>query len=372
VKLPAALSDLVPKAAGPRLALGFIGTLLVPVVVVGLSVLLAVRFTSLPDNAAFRLYDHVVTKADLKQRQTVLKALYGIEEPADPRAKDLYQRQSAQAVALSMVLDHAATQQGVVIEDKTARTLLQQMVQDRFPDGINGFVHTLAEVGASQQDVIDEIKRQQATRKLFEKVVSTSGASAPVSEADAKAFYDQHTEKFIRPEARHIRNIVVDSQDDANDVAQQARAGGDFVALAKQYTLDDGSRDTGGDLGFVTRDQVEAPFAQAAFSTPVNATFGPIQAKHGWNVGQVLEIRPSAQVPFEQVKDQLRSQLQAQHQINAWRAWVNEQVADADLTYAKDFEPVNANQPLPPLPLSDAGHTNMPVAGTPAPAGAPG
>jgi peptidyl-prolyl cis-trans isomerase C len=215
--------------------------------------------------------------------------------------------------------------------------------------------------------VIDEIKRQEATRKLFEKVVSQSGGSAPVSEADARAFYDKNMPKFIRPETRHLRNIVVSSEDDAKQVAQQAQSGVDFVALAKQSTLDEGSRDTGGDLGFVTRDQLQPAFAQAAFSAPVNTAFGPVQGDRGWNVGQVLEIRPPAQVPFEQIKDQLRGQLQVQRQINAWRVWVNKEVAEAELTYAKDFEPANAHEPLPPLPLSEAGRTSMPVSGTPVP-----
>jgi peptidyl-prolyl cis-trans isomerase C len=192
-----------------------------------------------------------------------------------------------------------------------------------------------------------------------------------VSEPDARAFYDHNTSKFIRPETRHIRNIVVSDEDDAKQVAQQAQTGADFVGLAKQFSLDGGTRDSGGDLGFVVRDQLEAPFAQAAFSGPAGATFGPIQAEHGWNVGQVLEVRPPVQVPFDQVEDQLRSQLQAQRQLNAWREWVNAQIVEAGITYARDFAPANGNQRLPPLPLSETNRTSMPVGAAPAPAERP-
>jgi peptidyl-prolyl cis-trans isomerase C len=314
-------------------------------------VLVAARVTALPDGAALRISGTVITTSDLKHRLEVLKALYGIAPPTDPKGQDTFRRQSAEAVALSVVLDRAAHDEGITVEEKDARDALGKMIAERFPDGLAGFAQLLSDVGASEQDVVDEIKRQQATSALFDKVATPERT---VSEADARLYFDQHPANFLQPAARHLRNIVVPSQDDANDVLAKLRAGGDFAALAKQFSLDQSTRDAGGDLGFVSADQADGDFAGPAFSTAVGAVFGPVRCAHGWNVGQVLEQRPAVALAFDQVKVQLRSELAAAAAKTRWRHWVTQRVKAADIEYADEYRPADPAAPLPAEPLAEA------------------
>ena len=52
----------------------------------------------------------------------------------------------------------------------------------------------------------------------------------------------------------------------ANDILKQVKAGGDFAALAKQYSDDPGSKDKGGEYEGVVRGQMDPAFEQAAFA----------------------------------------------------------------------------------------------------------
>jgi peptidyl-prolyl cis-trans isomerase C len=328
------------------IALGLVATLLVPVIVVGLATLVAVRATVLPDDAAFKVYDTVVSKDDLKRRMAVLKALYGLAPPDDPAGQDLFRRQSAQAVAFSKVLDHAAQVEHVGIPDDQARAILGQFVNQHFQGGADGFTQVLGDVGASQQDVLDEIKRQQASGLLFDKVVRQEGHAGRVTGPEVQRYYDQNTAQFVQPEGRHLRHIVVSSEDDANQVIQQARSRTDFAALAKQFSLDGATRDNGGDLGMLEQRQLEPAFGQPAFAAPPGGVFGPVQTDKGWDIGQVLEVRPAAQLTFDQVKGQLQENMQASAELNYWRAWVNRQIQAAGIEYADEYRPAKAEIPL--------------------------
>lgn len=75
----------------------------------------------------------------------------------------------------------------------------------------------------------------------------------------------------------------------AEEIRQRILAGEDFAALARQYSDDTGSGAQGGDLGWFGREQMVAPFAEAAFSLPISQTSELIKTEFGYHIIQVLE-----------------------------------------------------------------------------------
>jgi len=67
----------------------------------------------------------------------------------------------------------------------------------------------------------------------------------------------------------------------------------DFAALAKQYSEDRGSRDNGGDLGYITALQTLYPFENAAYGTPVGKVSAPFRTQFGYHIVKVTDRRPS-------------------------------------------------------------------------------
>lgn len=298
--------------------------------------------TALPDNAVFRAGDTVVTEDEFQQRIDVLEALYVLKPPKQGPQLDQFHKAAAKSVAVSLVLDRAAQERGIVIADKQARDALNKIIEEQLRGGRQDFVRFLGSRGIAERDVLDEFQQQLATSKLFEQV---TGDIQPVTDKEVRQAYKDRKKDMVTPEKRHLRNIVVDSRSKAKRLLQQARGGADFATLAKQHSLDESTKNSGGDLGNLTADQLGKQYARAAFEAGENAIFGPVKNQHGWNIGQVLQVTPAKPLSFAEVKKQLEAELNNKRKLDSWRTWLGNQITAADVEYADKYRPDNPDAP---------------------------
>ncbi|HVC35000.1 MAG TPA: peptidylprolyl isomerase, partial [Chloroflexota bacterium] len=90
----------------------------------------------------------------------------------------------------------------------------------------------------------------------------------------------------------HARHILVATEAQAASIRAQLEKGGDFTALAKQYSTDTGTKDQGGDLGWFGRGVMVPEFEQAAFSLKVGEIAQPVKTQFGYHIIQVLAKDP--------------------------------------------------------------------------------
>ncbi|SBW22819.1 parvulin-like peptidyl-prolyl isomerase [Candidatus Protofrankia californiensis] len=251
-----------------------------------------------------------------------------------------------------------------MIADKMAQDALGRFIEQQFGNGSDArerFVQALGTVGTNEQAVLTEIKRQLAINQLFQR---TAGTPA-ISDAELHTQFDQHKDQLATPERRDLRNIVVSSQAEADQVVRDAAAGTPFELLAQQRSLDGSTRDGGGALGVVTASQLDSGYAPVAFAAPPGAVFGPVQTQYGWNVGKVIQIIPPAPAVFDQVKDSLRQQVQLERQLGAWRGWLTGAIRNAHVRYAAGYRPADPDSP----PQDTSATAAVPSGQAPAPAG---
>src|SRR5260370_2630201 len=95
----------------------------------------------------------------------------------------------------------------------------------------------------------------------------------------------------------------------AEDVLKQAKKGGKFDELAKKYSEDPGSKEKGGDLGWITQGQTVPEFEKTAFSLNAGQISDLVKTQYGFHIIKVLEKETAHTKPFEEVKDSLRAPL---------------------------------------------------------------
>ena len=296
------------------------------------------QLSGLPENAAFAYGDRVVSQDELDARVQSLRALYGVEPPADASKLDGFRRDVAKSVAVSMILDRAGEDRKIVVSDKQARDVLDRYVAGQFGEGgRDEFVRALGNVGTSERAVLDEIKRQIAVGRLMDQVIG----EVSISDDDLRREFDNRKQHLGVPERRVVRNLVVGSEQEGNGVLEELKAGTPIETVAAARSLDASSKKAGGMLGELTRDQLEGPVADAAFAAPQGGVYGPVPGRFGWNVGRIDQVLHPVPPEFAQVRDSLRQTLQTERSLQRWREWLSEQIRSADVEYAPNYQPAN-------------------------------
>lgn len=132
----------------------------------------------------------------------------------------------------------------------------------------------------------------------------------PISEADTKAAYEQYKKAYGDKEYS-ARHILVKTEAEAKDIIAQLGKGTDFAKIAKEKSLDPGSKEKGGDLGWFSPATMVKPFSDAVAGLQkggVSAT--PTQTQFGWHVIKLVDTRASQPLTYEKVKDGLQKNLQ--------------------------------------------------------------
>jgi parvulin-like peptidyl-prolyl isomerase len=116
----------------------------------------------------------------------------------------------------------------------------------------------------------------------------------------------------------HARIIVVASEEEARQILALLQAGGDFVALARERSLDLATKDNGGDLDWFPRGVVAPELENAAFALQPGGISEPISVGEGFHILQVVEreaarpLSPDMQLLLQQDRfDQWLEELRA-------------------------------------------------------------
>jgi peptidyl-prolyl cis-trans isomerase D len=125
--------------------------------------------------------------------------------------------------------------------------------------------------------------------------------------------------RFTSPEERRARHILIRfgadkdaAQKRAQKLAARARGGVDFGPLAASESDDPGSKQKGGDLGWVRRGQMLQKFEEALFAMKRGEVSEPVETEFGWHVIKLDDIREAKVPSFDEVKDQFRQRAQQQ------------------------------------------------------------
>jgi len=212
-------------------------------------------------------------------------------------------------------------------------------IKARFPDE-DTFKKALASDNLTEDALKDLVGRQVSVRHYVEKEI---GPKVKVSDEDVEKFYKENEDKFAMPEQVHCSHILIRTAEDAKPEEKDAArkkaeelqvrcvSGEDFAALAKEFSQDPGSAPKGGDLGFFAKEQMVAPFAEAAFALKPDEVSPVVETRFGYHVIKLHERKDASKRGLDEVKEQIQGYLQTQALDQAVQAKVRELKADAKI-----------------------------------------
>ena len=185
-----------------------------------------------------------------------------------------------------------------------------------------------------EYEIAGELLREELTREV------------PVSEAEIIAFYEAGRNDpklealFVAPATVTAGHILVAARPglhsdleqrraQADRIHQKLEAGGDFAAVARQYSEDPGTRDRGGSLGTFTRDTHADAFDAAAFALAPGEISPVIRTEYGFHIVRVTARSAQRVRTLDELRPAIRQRLKAIKSARHLAAWLQQQRSGA-------------------------------------------
>ncbi|OGP84866.1 MAG: hypothetical protein A2Y95_09305 [Deltaproteobacteria bacterium RBG_13_65_10] len=175
----------------------------------------------------------------------------------------------------------------------------------------------LTREGISWEEYRDQVRKQIERTKLVNRQVHTR---TKMDDADAKKYYEAHSEEFKQEEEILVRHILIPigpgsteeqkeaARKKAQEVLAKIRAGADFAQLAKQVSSGPTAAQ-GGSLGWLRRGETLPEFEAAAFVVDKGQTSDLVPTKIGFHIVRVEDKRPAHTLSFSEAREAIKRKI---------------------------------------------------------------
>ena len=269
----------------------------------------------------------VVYTRELDREVAAIARQYGIDLDGEEGRK---QREEIARVLLDQLIEQRLIMQEARRRNATAGEAqidaALEEIRRNFPSEAE-FQRALQQRALTVQDLRARLRTTLTVQNLQRQV-----STATVSEEEIRRYYEAHRKEFDRPEQVRVRHILVDTEELARLVQARLARGERFEDLARQLSRDPGSKEQGGDLGFVARGQLVSEFEAAAFALRPGQISPIVKTQYGYHIIQGVERRPAQPGTLEEAREQIRRRLLGQKQEADFTAWLKKVKESATIT----------------------------------------
>jgi parvulin-like peptidyl-prolyl isomerase len=192
------------------------------------------------------------------------------------------------------------------------------------------------------------LPKDQTTDAYYSAVQALANKYFPApdvtDEAALLTYYEANRDRFGIPASARLSQISLRYPKDADDTAKLAvkeradkvlsrlEAGEAFADLAREVSDNPGSREAGGDLGFIERVTWSNWLNNALSGVDVGKHTGVVPSPIGYEILMITEDRPAITTPFTEVKEDIRKTLQLEAQDELRDDYIKRLAADTEIT----------------------------------------
>jgi peptidyl-prolyl cis-trans isomerase SurA len=289
--------------------------------------------------------DVVITQSDL-QEKVIAKRQEGVQLPTDSAALHTFLLGTVNELVDEELLLRKAKELKIEVPDADVANTVDKQVKEirgRFSSDAE-FRRELAKAGLGTPEEFrrfrtDDVKRNEMISRTVRKLREEGKmVQANVTDAEVQEAYERNRASLPKREASVTwRQIIVapkptaaakeQARTKAESLLVEIKTGGDFEKLAKRESMDPGSRENGGDLGWNRRGRMVPEFDRWMFSLAPGQLSPVIQTAFGYHVIRVDRVQPGEVKarhilisPKIDSADVARARLEADSVLAAWRA----------------------------------------------------
>lgn len=264
------------------------------------------------DRIAAIVGDSVIPLSRVEEELNVQRQR-GAQVPTDSAGRLAAMREIVKGLVDQQLLVQAALRDtSIVVSEQEVQVAVERalkQIRDQFPSDLD----FRRELQASNFGTPEEYRlwladqqRSEILRNQYVQKLRDKGDLKPLAptEAELRAFYEQNkTQQQHRPATASFRQIVIRVAPDsaalatafhlADSLAQVLRDGADFNVVARRFSEDPGTREQGGELGWVRRGNFVPQFEAAAFKLKPGQISPPVLSPYGYHIIEVERSQPA-------------------------------------------------------------------------------
>lgn len=256
-----------------------------------------------------------ITKGDLDEELapvlTSLVSQFGEDYMSDETGAayfQYYQSLYLNRMITEEVLLQMADKLGIVPEEEELNKQTQAKLEEikGLYDSEEKYQADLTASGLNDETVVDYVKKQVIMSLLIESILK----DVTVSDEEVTAYYEEHKGDYVKQAAgAKMYHILVATEDEAKKVKEEYDNGASFSDLAAKYGTD-GTKDKGGELGFVAYDATnfDSDFLAGAKTLAEGEVSNPVKTQFGYHIIKVDGVISEATYEtFDEVKDEVKA-----------------------------------------------------------------
>ena len=252
------------------------------------------------DRVASVVENKIVLMSDVVLAANAVAAQQQINPNTNPVAYKKILESSRESMVEQLLIIEMAEQDSVEILDKDIDKALNQQI-DNIIAQTGSKELAEAALGKKISDFKRSYRDDMKGKLLAEKYTSSLTTSINVSRGDVIDFFNTYKDSIpsfptlykthhilieIKPSEESVKN----SFNKANDIRNKILNGEiSFDDAAKTYSADPGSKDQGGNLGYVPRGTFVQEFDKVVFTVEKNILTEPVKTQYGHHIIEVLE-----------------------------------------------------------------------------------
>lgn len=192
------------------------------------------------------------------------------------------------------------------------------------------------------REVLAENTEVLSEENLISTLLEREAPAEFPSDEECHRYFDSHRESFRSPDLLQVSHILIAAAPDDEPALQRARQTASellaqlqqspqqFAALAKEFSACP-SKETGGNLGQISRGQTTPEFEQQVFALAEGLAHEPIESRYGVHLVQVDRKIAGKPLTFEQVHDQVSAYLAEVRQRMAINRYLHQLIDAAEI-----------------------------------------
>jgi peptidyl-prolyl cis-trans isomerase SurA len=289
--------------------------------------------------------DQPITRFDLEQRM-LQDQQRGMRPPTDSAALKAYQTQTLNTMIDEELLLQKAKELKVDVPDNEIASTVDRQIRDikaRFTTE-SEFRTELAKAGLGTPEeyrrmLAEQMKRDETIKRTMQKLREDNKViPANVTEDEVKEAFERGRASLPRRPAQvTFRQIVMAPRPTAaakevarvkaESILAEIKKGGDFALLAKRESMDPGTKEVGGDLGWHRRGDFVTEFERWVWSLPPGELSPVFESPFGYHIVRVdraaageIKARHILIRPKLDSADLARAHAEADSVLKLWRA----------------------------------------------------